>query len=132
MQTCTYPPGPLKPGPKIGSLRQRKRSRATIDDGPEPATAASYRERNESPSFPADATDDSILLVTAGGQNASSTAEAKALDLSFILHPAHAASPPNNDDLGPRKDSSGDTHTRGAVQQACSTLGVEMKEAEQL
>lgn len=129
MQTCTYPAGPLKPGPKVGSQQQRKRSRAAIDDGPEPATAASYRTGNDSPGFAADA-GDGIVFVTPGGQNVSPSAD-KALDLSFILHPAHAASPPDNGDL-PRRNSSSDTHTRAAIQEACRILDLELKEAEQL
>lgn len=128
MQTCTYPAGPLRPGPKVGSLRQRKRSRVTVDDG---MTATPYLDTHNDSSAP-DVGGNSILLATASGQNVPSTAEAKALDLAFILHPSHAASQPNNEASGPEKASSGDAHTQGTMQRACRVLGVESDEAEQL
>ncbi|KAL4812580.1 hypothetical protein BDW67DRAFT_178620 [Aspergillus spinulosporus] len=139
--TCTYPAGPLKPGPKIGSLRTRKRARATADSGHErPAGAAvawldegEYASNIHSESCVPDSKGASTVIVGASVQNGSTPAEAKALDLSFILHPSHVSSPPNKETTGQARHSPDSVHTTQlAMQRAHAVLGVAQDEAEQL
>ncbi|KAL4982333.1 hypothetical protein BDW68DRAFT_182652 [Aspergillus falconensis] len=115
---CTYPPGPLKPGPKIGSLRPRKRPPTWS------TTAIAVRREGQGAS---------ALLAGASAQNVSTTAEAKALDLSFILRPSHVSSPPNKEGTCSPMDSTGSVLTpQPAMQRAHALLGVTSEEAEQL
>ncbi|KAL4994848.1 hypothetical protein BDV10DRAFT_197182 [Aspergillus recurvatus] len=138
--TCTYPPGPLKPGPKIGSLRPRKRPRDMVDDRPEPATATAvasldggYAPDNHNGGRIRDGQCARTLLVGASSQNGPTTAEAKALDLSFILHPSHVSSPPNKDTTGASMDPPDSVHTTQlAMRRAHALLGVDSEEAGQL
>ncbi|KAL4748418.1 fungal-specific transcription factor domain-containing protein [Aspergillus terricola var. indicus] len=139
--TCTYPAGPLKPGPKIGSLRTRKRARATVDNGLEPPAGAAvawleegeYASDIHSGSCVPDGQGASTVLVGASVQNGSTTAETKALDLSFILHPSHVSSPPNKEATEPARHCPGSVQTTQlAMQRAHTVLGVTLEEAEQL
>lgn len=162
-QICDYPPGPLKPGPRIGSLRQRKRSRdgnknnsdnhsnhADGDgDGNEERHTARPRLESpllaqNSPSVNCSVEGEGIFLLTDGAHDpipdmdtATTTAETKVPDLSFILHPSHETSR-----IGQVVDFRSTTLRRRqqhpteychiGIDRACSVLGLERVKVEKL
>ncbi|RHZ50597.1 fungal specific transcription factor domain-containing protein [Aspergillus thermomutatus] len=122
----------MKPGPKIGSLRHRKRPReSTIEEDERPigtprldtevevdtlmlpppmprSDAGSPGDRREQPLL----TDTHPVKMSTG---------AKDPDLAFILHPAHETSASDKDATSPSV-SVPSSRTKGALQRACSVL----------
>ncbi|KAJ6114226.1 hypothetical protein N7486_000004 [Penicillium sp. IBT 16267x] len=150
-QTCDYPPGPLKPGPKIGSLgRWRKRSRKDDDaDDGERDTANIIRDRimfevaeHPIPTFdPASEVSspeqgtihlnhDTQMNPVSSEDEARQCNIRRIPDLSFTLHPSHEGTSPETER---RSSSRWSTHdTQGAMEKAYFTLGLTHIGLEQL
>ncbi|KAE8387117.1 fungal-specific transcription factor domain-containing protein [Aspergillus alliaceus] len=144
-QTCTYPAGPLKPGPKIGSFRRRKRPRhdgrfdAEDDDGSKAPSWLGTRHATDSHADAAPAPDSEVeeaevVLEEHDSRDVSSTGEPKTPDLSFILHPAHEPSPPeSNRNLVPAPEAVlSDIHAEDTRHQAYALLQMDRGEVERL
>ncbi|KAL2784707.1 hypothetical protein BJX66DRAFT_348133 [Aspergillus keveii] len=137
-QSCTYPAGPLKPGPKIGSLRRKKRSRNKLNDLDDESPANPEwlgTTRTQSARTPVldVVVDGEEVEVEADGpdDDTSPTAEVKTLDLSFILHPSHEPSPPNRE-LVTSPEEVSDSRSEDTLRQARALLEMDLAEIERL
>ncbi|KAK7206983.1 fungal-specific transcription factor domain-containing protein [Myxozyma melibiosi] len=143
-QTCEYPPGHLKPGPKIGSLqKRRKRQREEAQAEPTPTPTQSEQQRSISPkqtvspagpttapassarpSLPAGSVEPEALKPDEADEDAepaSADASKQRRDsqnticyLSYILHPSHEASTPP--DTEKEKDTASPTSSKESVE----------------
>lgn len=132
--------GPLKPGPKIGSLRQRKRSlnENAKDDGEEDRHTT--RPRLESEDETTALAPDSLSLNSAAerevsllteSHDAPATVKGKVPDLAFILHPSHE-SPGSREEPISEQKLSGDIQRRASLDKACSVIKLTWSEVEKL
>lgn len=138
-QDCLYPEGPLKPGPKIGSLRQRKRTLNGNDedqdngDAERHATRPRLESQTETTTFtqrspsPRSETERGVSLM-AESHDVPATVEGKVPDLAFILHPSHE-SPGSNRGPDPERYPCEDIYQRESF---CSVLGFSWTEVEKL
>lgn len=140
-QNCSYPPGPSKPGPKIGSLRRRKCSLNdnANDDGDEERHTARPRLEPEnettapvpvSPNSTSTAERGVSLLVESETLDVPATVEAKVPDLSFILHPSHESPGLNKEETS--EQQSGNIQQKALLDKACSALGLRWTDVEEL
>lgn len=133
-QVCSYPPGPSRPGPKVG---QRKRCIEDTGDGSRHTAKPRLESQNKAsvsvmgrPGSNSSADNERPLLDGPGDYEAP-TVEAKVPDLSFILHPSHESSGPNNDAILEQQPT-GECHQKAAFDGACSALGLSRVEVEKL
>ncbi|KAJ0420815.1 fungal-specific transcription factor domain-containing protein [Aspergillus carlsbadensis] len=132
-QPCTYPPGPLKPGPKLGSLHRKKRVRNRFDgedvltsQGWVGAVAAGHQ-----PSALDDEGEEEEVEPDANDDDSAPTAEVKTVDLAFILHPSHEPSP-SNSGPGASPEAVVDDHSEDILRQTRAALGMDRAEIEHL
>ncbi|KAJ5982936.1 hypothetical protein N7481_005035 [Penicillium waksmanii] len=141
-QDCSYPEGPLKPGPKLGSLkRSRKRPLQRFEDDAtsfkskslrkrpdygildtEPAIIDAHSQQNDSElhgSAP-EADDEDIPAEKDGSDRPDSRSNIQ--NLSFILHPAHEATSPDKEQFSEPKISRNLQGTE--IEKACAALGL--------
>ncbi|KAL4936481.1 hypothetical protein BDV06DRAFT_233350 [Aspergillus oleicola] len=138
-QDCCYPERPLKPGPKLGSLKPpRKRSvqHSEIDGTERFPKSNTPRKKPETTSKGAgsplalDATlegAEGCAEACTGGNNVINSTETASdprsniHDLSFILHPAHEAASPENKEPASQEIKCSELHCT-KFEQACIAL----------
>ncbi|KAH7164971.1 fungal-specific transcription factor domain-containing protein [Fusarium sp. MPI-SDFR-AT-0072] len=149
-QYCEYPERVLKPGPKIGSLQRRGRryrdrcqSKATdqqnrSNDSASPidqtgversiVVDVSHSERRQS--F---ASSSSRRKSDAQDQNAGHKASKLNIhDLSFILHPSHEVTTPDEEPPTAMSVESADVDNQRLFQSACQCLGLSKQSVEKM
>ncbi|KAL1858068.1 hypothetical protein VTK73DRAFT_7965 [Phialemonium thermophilum] len=147
-QTCNYPSGPKKPGPKIGTLqRQRRHSHVRpprrhshrAAESSSASTEPSHTDADIQRSSPRerDGTWDDGHDRLAPGESKSPPngkhdewaerqrdSRLNINDISFILHPSHEASTPENDAQAAPARIVGDQDEAGLIRDSCARLGV--------
>ncbi|RTE75812.1 hypothetical protein BHE90_009742 [Fusarium euwallaceae] len=133
-QSCSYPSGPMKPGPKIGSLQRPRRrhkdqSRAkTTPRQPnrESLSSQSFEDASAHKSRSYTETELNQTSITAKEDDPGPCRRSSQLnihDLSFILHPSHEASTPDEDETN-TNISDATPGNEDKFQRACHALGL--------
>ncbi|KAF4464555.1 fungal specific transcription factor [Fusarium albosuccineum] len=148
-QSCNYPAGPLKPGPKIGSVQRprrrcktQSRAKATERQPSRKSVSPSPQDTSAIEADPYGESDVEQILEPESQSNGHSTVRKPSLptltidhdqgvcrrnsqlnihDLSFILHPSHQASTPEKDQ-GEAADAA-PVERENTFQKACCSLG---------
>ncbi|KAG5756132.1 hypothetical protein H9Q70_001216 [Fusarium xylarioides] len=149
-QYCEYPERVLKPGPKIGSLQLRGRryrdrcqskttdqqnrsnesASPTDQTGAERSIVVDVRQSERRQSF---ASSSSRRKSDAQDQNAGHKASKLNIhDLSFILHPSHEVTTPDEEPPTAMSAESADVDNQRLFQSACQCLGLSKQSVEKM
>ncbi|KAL2847564.1 fungal-specific transcription factor domain-containing protein [Aspergillus pseudoustus] len=140
-QDCCYPERPLKPGPKLGSLKRPRKRTLQQSDNNGSKTSSESNDPRESVETSSKAPEIPPALETTlntskgyaeagalsgdgvNSMEAASDPRANIHDLSFILHPAHEAASPESKEATPPETTCRELHFT-KFEQACVALGV--------